>query len=91
MIRRCLRKYPQRVREGVADIGSLGQLADIQAELDAQTREAVAALRSEEGGAYSWTDIGRALGITRASAQQRFGPYCTDAARRAGGQPAHLR
>ena len=48
----------------------------------------VAYLRSEEGGAYSWADIGEALGMTRQSAQGRFGG---EGARQPGGQPAHLR
>ena len=69
-------------------IDALHSLAVINRLHEDVMREMVAYLRSEEGGAYSWADIGEALGMTRQSAQGRFGG---EGARQPGGQPAHLR
>ena len=88
--RRMLRAYSRRARLGQVDINALVQLRQIQAELDEQMSETVAALRSETGGSYSWAQIGDALGVTRQAAQKRFGS-ADDAARRPGGQPSVLR
>jgi hypothetical protein len=54
-------------------IEALSQLVEIQTMLDEQLHEAVRRLRSEEGGARTWREIGDSLGITRQAAQQRFG------------------
>lgn len=69
--RRILRAAARRV--GDRDIEGLAQLAMLRDEIDAQITEAVLQLRSETGGGYSYTDIGRVLGISRQAAQQRFG------------------
>lgn len=91
MMGRMLRAYGRRVAG--RDIEELRGLADFATDADKVLGETVAQLRTTDGGAYSWTDIGRVLGITRASAQQRFARYCTDVdvARKVGGQPANMR
>lgn len=59
-----------------ADVEGLAELAALRADVDAALAVAVAELRTREGGqaagVYSWSDIGRVLGITRQSAQERF-------------------
>jgi hypothetical protein len=90
MVRRMIRAIPRRVHNGTADVNALTALAEIQMEVNIQMAETVAVLRSPEGGSHSWAEIGAALGITRQSAQQRFGSADT-AARKVGGQPASLR
>lgn len=87
MMRRMLKAYGRRV--GDMDIAELRSLADFAADADRVLAETVAHLRTEAGGAHSWAQIGDALGITRASAQQRFAH--AGGARRVGGQPANLR
>ncbi len=57
-----------------ADIEMLRGIADLSGVIERELAVTVAALRAEHG--YSWADIGRALGITRQAAQQRFG--CQD-------------
>jgi hypothetical protein len=69
-------------------IDALHSLALINRMHESVIEELVAYLRSEEGGSASWSEIGEALGITRQSAQGRFGG---EGARQPGGQPAHLR
>ena len=49
---------------------------------------AVTALVQDRG--YSWAQIGRELGITRQSAQERFGKL-VKSTRKVGAQPANLR
>ena len=73
------------VFDGIDSLHSLAVVSQMQEEVMA---ELVTYLRSEEGGAHSWTQIGEALGITKQSAQTRFGG---SGARKPGGQPAHLR
>lgn len=87
MMRRMLAAYGRRVAS--MDIAELKGLADFATDADRVLAETVAHLRSEEGGAHSWAQIGDALGITRASAQQRFAH--AGGARRVGGQPSRLR
>ena len=58
------------VDDGIDALHSLGVIAKLH---DSVMHELVAYLRTEEGGAYSWTDIGDALGVTRSAAQKRFG------------------
>ena len=67
--RRIIRAHGRRVAAG--DIAALGSLADLSAELDAAMADAVTRLRADHG--YSWADIGRELGVTRAAACNRFG------------------
>lgn len=84
--RRAIAAAGERVADG--DASSLRELADLHAAVDAALAEAVARLRN---GPYphSWAQIGRALGITRHAAMQRWPE--AGGARRPGGQPAHLR
>ena len=89
-VKRLIRSYGRKAAEGDLDTTALEQLREIQTMLDAQIAETVHALRSAEGGAYSWQAIGDALGITRAAAYKKFGGAETDA-RKAGGQPSDLR
>lgn len=53
------------------DIDSLKALARLRDVVADVTTKAVTSMRAE--GGYSWADIGNALGITRQSAQERFG------------------
>jgi hypothetical protein len=65
---RVLAAYARRV--GTGDIEALTHLARLATNIEAATRTAVTELRHEHG--YSWADIGRALGVTRQAAQQRW-------------------
>jgi hypothetical protein len=58
-------------RVGDADIDMLRGLAGLSPMIDDLLSDTVRRLREEHG--YSWADIGRALGITRQSAHERFG------------------
>jgi hypothetical protein len=69
-VTRILRATERRVSNG--DIEGLTVMAALRHELDGAMRTAVVRLRSEPWN-YSWADVGRALGITRQSAQERFG------------------
>lgn len=66
-VRRIIRAYSARVAD--QDIEALAGLAEIQRDVDAAVRLAVANLHA---GDYSWTDIGRVLGVSRQAARQRF-------------------
>jgi hypothetical protein len=68
-IHRILRALGTRV--GDADVEMLRGLADLPGLVEGLLTETVERLRTGHG--YSWADIGRALGITRQAAQQRFG------------------
>lgn len=72
-VQRVMRGMVRRAEAG--DLEAIRALADIQASVQAAMVDAAAALRTEDanGHAYSWTDIGRELGMTRQAAQQRFG------------------
>ena len=92
-MKRLMRMYGRRIKEGQLDIDSLTQLKDIQAELDEQTREVVMSLR---GQGYSWTAIGGALGMNRASAYKKYlgnveGAVDAPGAQKAGGVPSSSR
>ncbi|HLX49515.1 MAG TPA: hypothetical protein VKS82_14395 [Streptosporangiaceae bacterium] len=65
---RVVAAYARRV--GTGDIEALTHLARLACDIEAATRTAVTELR--DGHGYSWADIGRALGITRQAAQQRW-------------------
>jgi hypothetical protein len=86
MLRRLLRSLSRRV--GDADLVALGEMAGLRDELDGHIIDAVARLRHDVQPA-SWAEIGRAFGISRQAAQERFGKV--GGSRRPGGQPAHLR
>ena len=68
-IQRVIRAYSRRIASG--DIDALTAMATLSADLDYAMADAITALRARHG--YSWTDIGRALGITRQAAQKRWG------------------
>lgn len=87
MVRRVLGGLARRVGEG--DITALTEMAMLRFELDEAIEDAVTGLRNDSDLPASWADIGRALGITRQSAQQRFGGR--PGLRRAGGQPGNWR
>lgn len=67
-VRRICRAYGRRVAD--RDIDGLAGLAQLAADVEATTQAAVTQLRAQ---GYSWTDVGRALNITRQAAQQRYG------------------
>ena len=86
-VKRIIRAHAKRVAAG--DVTALGDLADLAVLVDEQLHITVRYLRSAEGGAYSWAQIGSGLGITRQSAQARFKD--AGGVRRPGGQPGYLR
>lgn len=65
-VRRILRAYGRRVAD--RDIEALAGLVSLRNEIDGQIEAAAGSLHDT----YSWTEIGRVLGITRQAAQQRF-------------------
>lgn len=67
--RRILRAAGRRVAEG--DPIDLADLVEVRRELDEVIGTAVVGMRERYG--YSWTEIGRELGVTRQSAQQTYG------------------
>ena len=92
---RLMRSYGKKARASLHDpevefdVTALEQLNEIQAELDATFDEVVAVMRQHQ---YSWAQIGRELGITRAAAFKRYGHLDVQGSVRvAGGQPGHLR
>ncbi|MFT4287429.1 hypothetical protein [Nocardioides sp.] len=73
---RVARAMVKRAAEG--DLEALVALRAMQSAIDAATIDAARALHghasTEYGGsAYSWTGIGRVLGISRQAARQAFG------------------
>jgi hypothetical protein len=87
MFRRLMRAYTRRV--GLqGDLDAMAEFALLLGEGQDHLTDMVAVLRHEPWS-YSWAEIGRALGISRQSAQERFAK--AGGARRAGGQPGHLR
>lgn len=77
-------------RAAAGDLDALIALDRLRADIDRVMAEiAVPGLRSEEGGAFSYREIGEALGITRQAAQLRYPD--AKGARQPGAQPAHLR
>lgn len=89
-MKRIARSYGRKALEGELDTSALEHLVEAREMIDQQIEQVVRALRTEEGGAYSWSEIGEALGITRAAAYKRYGGSEGDA-RKPGGQPSHLR
>ncbi len=68
MMSRMVKAFGRRVASG--DIASLALMAETRAELDAAIDATVARLYLEHD--YSWTEIGRDLGITRQAARQKY-------------------
>lgn len=68
-LRRIAKALVRRAAEG--DLETLSAIRQVQADLDAALEQAAAA--AHDAG-YSWTEIGRELGISRQAARQRFTP-----------------
>lgn len=70
--RRMIRAVGERA---ATDVDALPLLAQLRDQVDTELRRAVEAARDQQRNRvpYSWADVGRALGITRQAAQQRFG------------------
>lgn len=66
MVRRVLRAMGRRASD---DVDALAELVALRAELD---RVADQAARDCHAAGYSWTEIARALGVSRQAARQRF-------------------
>ena len=86
MVSRCLRALARHVGDG--QIEELGALVRLEDEIHGNIVDAVARLRAEPY-CYSWSTIGKALGVSPQAAQQRFAK--AGGARRPGGQPWYLR
>lgn len=84
-LRRAIRALGARAGD---DLGALPELAALRDDVDAALARAVTALRGEPH-AYSWGEIGAALGVTRQAAQARWPD--AGGARRPGGQPGKWR
>jgi hypothetical protein len=67
-LRRAIRAFGRRIAAG--DIDALADMAFLSDQLDQTIKKSVTGLR-ERG--YSWSDIGRQLGVTKQAAQQRWG------------------
>lgn len=65
--RRVLRALARRV--AVSDVEDLVELVELRVEVDRALEAAVAGLRASGS---SWTEIGRALGVSKQAARQRF-------------------
>ncbi|HUE26305.1 MAG TPA: hypothetical protein VMP89_05990 [Solirubrobacteraceae bacterium] len=72
MMNRLLRAWGKRLAD--ADDWDMAEFASFALEVDLELVSIVAAWRA---AGRSWTDVGRALGITRQAAQQRFGHRLT--------------
>ena len=71
-VRRIMRAYARRVAD--LDIEGLSGLVLLRDELDALIVDSARKLQDQpKGQGYSWSEIGRVLGITKQAAQQRFG------------------
>jgi len=79
MVRRMIRSHGRRVAD--ADPEDLVELVAIREVLDEAIEDAVRGMR--DARAISWGQIGRAFGISRQAAQQRYG----ERAPRRGGLP----
>jgi hypothetical protein len=86
-LRRILRALSRRFEDG--DIEQLAALVELRDDVERTVTEAVCGLRHDPTMPASWADLGRALGVSRQAAQQRYGHV--GGARRRGGQPGHLR
>jgi hypothetical protein len=82
-----MRAYTRRVGAD-GDLDAFAEFAALLDEGDGHLTDMVAMLRHEPWS-YSWAEIGRALGISRQSAQERFAK--AGGARQPGGQPGRLR
>jgi hypothetical protein len=69
------RALVRRAADG--DLDALAALVESRDALDAAIGDAARALHYDFHQPYSWTEIGREVGITRQAAQQRFGKGAT--------------
>lgn len=69
MMRRMIAAHGRRVAD--ADPEDLAELVALRDVLDEAIGQAVVGMRERNG--FSWGQIGRALGVTRQSAQERYG------------------
>jgi hypothetical protein len=88
MLRRLLRAYVRRGADGDGDLAVLEDMTALVHELEGYRIDLIAELRHSTRPA-SWREIGEALGISRQSAQRKYGKV--GGARRVGGQPGRLR
>lgn len=70
MVRRVIRAHGRRVAD--ADPEDLAELVAMHEVLDQAIKDAVVGMRANYG--VSWTRIGRAVGLTKQGAQQRYSP-----------------
>lgn len=68
-LRRVSRALVRRAGEG--DLETLSAISQVHADMAAALEDAAAAAHA---AGYSWTEIGRELGISRQAARQRFTP-----------------
>lgn len=68
MLKRMTRRYGQRVAD--ADPEDLAEMAEV---LETFLDAVQVAVDGQRAAGASWADVGRAFGITRQSAQERFG------------------
>lgn len=69
MMRRLIAAYGRRVAD--ADMEDLADMLAVRDEFDAVIAEAVRHARERWG--WSWADIGRAAGVTKQTAHERWG------------------
>lgn len=67
-VRRIVRAYGRRV--AAQDIEGLAGLVALRSDLDDAVTAAVVGLQAS---GYSWTEIGRVVGLSRQGAQQKYG------------------
>lgn len=68
MLGRMLRSYTRRVAS--SSVEDLAEMMTLREDLETSIQQAVDGLRAS---GHSWADIARPLGISRQSAQQRYG------------------
>ena len=78
-----------RAVERRAGTEALEGLMLIEEEVNAAIVDLVTRLRSYDGGAFSWSEIGAAMGMSKQAVQQRFRK--AGGVRMPGGQPSRLR
>jgi hypothetical protein len=87
MLRRCLRALSRNV--GDADLVALAEMVELRDELEGNITDAIVRLRHDPVAPVSWSQVGRALGLKRRRAWQKYGKV--GGSRRPGGQAGHLR
>lgn len=76
-IERLLAAIPKRVDFDEVDLPDVARMAGLHAKVEASLAATIRGLRKQrdwrDKPTTSWGDVGRALGITRQTAQERFG------------------